>query len=395
VTDAIQAKTLTTLRREACEGQAQAQYALGKMYADLDPAAEKDVGRQQIALKWFLAAAEQGHAAAQHQLGLIYAWGPESLRNEEAADLWLRKATQQDHAGAWIDLGWLLYRRKADTAAVIRCFEQALALGNTAGCYHLGMLYAYALDDQRDVSQALQFYRDAAQPETAPAQGSLGRYLGTTHGGPSPVHLAEALQWFHRAAEAGDADGQYELGKLHEHGQGVPQDMAQAAELYRSAAVQGNGLAQNALGRMCREGRGVPQDFAGALQWFRKAATQDPRLKALVIAEAQNAMGEMYLRGQGVAQDVPTAIKLFEKAAGGNPAACVNLGVLYFEGKLTPRNYAHAKQCFRQAAQAGHAEAQGWLARMKCIRLHPARKPSASAGKNDDQDQLQLGLPLD
>jgi TPR repeat protein len=73
VTDAIQAKTLTTLRREACEGQAQAQYALGKMYADLDPAPDKDIGRQQIALKWFLAAAEQGHAAAQHQLGLIYA----------------------------------------------------------------------------------------------------------------------------------------------------------------------------------------------------------------------------------------------------------------------------------------------------------------------------------
>lgn len=307
----------------------------------------------------------------------------------------MRKATQQDNAGAWIDLGWLLCRRKADTATVMRCFEQALALGNTAGCYHLGMLYAYALDDQRDASQALQFYRDAAQPETAPAQGSLGRYLGTTHGGPSPVHLAEAVQWFRRAAEAGDADGQYELGKLHEHGQGVPQDMDRAAELYRSAAVQRNGLAQNALGRMCREGRGVPQDFAGALQWFRKAATHDPRLKALEIAEAQNAMGEMYLRGQGVAQDVPTAIKLFEKAAGGNPAACLNLGVLYFEGKLTPRNYAQAKQCFRQAAQAGHAEAQGWLARMKSIRLHPARKPPASAGKNDDQDQLQLGLPLD
>ena len=51
-------------------------------------------------------------------------------------------------------------------------------------------------------------------------------------------------------------------------------------------------------------------------------------------------------------------------------------------------------QKVQQAALAGNAEAHGWLQRMKTIRLRPARKPSAGAGKAADsnQDQLQLGL---
>jgi hypothetical protein len=202
------------------------------------------------------------------------------------------------------------------------------------------------------------------------------------------------VQWFQRSAEAGDAGGQYELGKLHELGRGVPQDLARAAELYRLAAVQGNGMAQNALGRLCRDGRGVPQDFSGALQWFRKAATQDPLLKEIEVTEAQNAMGEMYLRGQGVTPDIPTAIQLFKTAAQGNAAACVNLGVIYFEGKLAPCNYVEAKQCFKQAALAGHADAQGWLARMKTVLLRPTRKATATGGKADDRDKDQLQLDL-
>ena len=394
VTADIHVKSLKVLRQAACDGQAEAQYALGQLYADLDQGPEKDLSRQQIALKWFLEAGGQGHAEAQHQLGLLYAWGPAALRNEDAAELWLRKATALNNSGAWLALGWLLRRRNTDPSEVIRCFEQAIALGNTAGFYNLGLLYAYALDSERDLSKALQIYRDAAQLDSAPARWKLGAGPNAEYSGPSSAQLAEAVQWFRRSAELGDAGGQYELGKLHEQGRGVPQDVARAAELYRLAAVQGNGMAQNALGRLCRDGRGVPQDFAGALQWFRKAATQDPQLKEIEVTEAQNAMGELYLRGQGVTPDVPTAIQLFKTAAQGNAAACVNLGVIYFEGKLAPCNYVEAKQCFKKAALAGNAEAKGWLARMKTVLLRPARKSSAAAGKmaDGDQDQLQLGL---
>ena len=383
-----------TLRQEAHAGQAESQFALGKYYAELDHAPDKGGDRNQVALKWFMKAAVQGHTKAQHQLGLIYAWGAESLRNEEAAELWLRKATKQGHVGAWIDLGWLLCRRNEDPAAVIRCFEQAIAHGSPAGYYNLGVLYEHALKDKRDRSKAQEFYRAAAKLDYAPAHRKLGQILSDIFIGHPPVDLTEAVLCFRRATELGDADGQYELGKLYEHGRGVPKDVVHAVDFYRLAAVQGHVMAQNVLGRLCREGRGVPQDFAGALQWFRKAATRDPQLNETEVTEALNAIGEMYLQGQGVVQDIPTAIKLFKKAASGNPAAYVNLGILYFEGKLVPCNYIGAKECFSEAARSGNIEAKGWLVRMKTIRLCTARPPLAATNKTDnsDQDQLKLGL---
>ena len=394
VTTAVHNLSLTALQGQARAGSAAAQFTLGKFYTRLDPGLVKDLEHQRTALKWFLAAAEQGHAEAQHQLGLILAWGPEALRDDAQALVWLRQAAERNQAGAWIDLGWLLQRRSENYAEVIHCFEQALALGSAAGHFSLGVFHEHVPGDASALSKALHVSHDAAQLDRAPVQRELGQDLLESSGGHPSARLKEAVACYRRAAELGDADGQYKVGTLYEHGRSLPQDVALAAEFYRLAAVQGHGLAQAAVGRLYRAGRGVAQDLAGALQWFRKAATLDPLLHAAEVAEAQNALGEMYLSGQGVEQDLPTALKLFMKAARGNPTACVNLGTLFFEGKLVPCDYVKAKNYFSKAALAGNAEAGGWLARLKTIRLRPTRKPGASVGKTEDsdQDQLQLGL---
>jgi TPR repeat protein len=44
-------------------------------------------------------------------------------------------------------------------------------------------------------------------------------------------------------AEHGDAEAQYNLGILYHDGQGVPRDDAEAVKWYRKAAEQGNALA--------------------------------------------------------------------------------------------------------------------------------------------------------
>jgi hypothetical protein len=61
---------------------------------------------------------------------------------------------------------------------------------------------------------------------------------------------------------------------MYERGQGVSQDYAQAVEWYRKAADRGNAVAQNNLGIMYEEGQGVPQDSTQAVEWYRKAADQ-------------------------------------------------------------------------------------------------------------------------
>ena len=76
-----------------------------------------------------------------------------------------------------------------------------------------------------------------------------------------------------QAARAGYARGMVLLGECYEKGfGGVPQDEKQAVEWYRKAAEAGNALAMYNLGWMYAKGRGVPQDEKQAVEWLHKAA---------------------------------------------------------------------------------------------------------------------------
>ena len=61
---------------------------------------------------------------------------------------------------------------------------------------------------------------------------------------------------------------------MYAEGQGVPQDYAEAVGWFRKAAEQGDAGAQFNLGLMNKKGQGLPQDCAEAVRWFRKAAEQ-------------------------------------------------------------------------------------------------------------------------
>jgi TPR repeat protein len=51
--------------------------------------------------------------------------------------------------------------------------------------------------------------------------------------------FAEAVKWYHKAAEQGLDFVQFKLGVMYANGQGVPQDYAAAVRWYRLAADQG------------------------------------------------------------------------------------------------------------------------------------------------------------
>lgn len=53
-------------------------------------------------------------------------------------------------------------------------------------------------------------------------------------------------------AEKGDANDQYYLGEMYEHGLGTKQDVEQATEWYSKAAAQGNALAKKKLHDLAR-----------------------------------------------------------------------------------------------------------------------------------------------
>ena len=66
---------------------------------------------------------------------------------------------------------------------------------------------------------------------------------------------------------------------MYGNGQGVPQSYAEALKWFRKAANQGDAAAQFNLGLMYRMGQGVPQNYVLAHMWFNLAASQFPASK--------------------------------------------------------------------------------------------------------------------
>jgi TPR repeat protein len=62
-----------------------------------------------------------------------------------------------------------------------------------------------------------------------------------------PQDDAEAVKWYSKAAEQGDANAQYNLGLMYNSGKGIPRDDAESMKLWRKAAGQGLAAAQSIL----------------------------------------------------------------------------------------------------------------------------------------------------
>ena len=91
---------------------------------------------------------------------------------------------------------------------------------------------------------------------------------------------------------------------MYENGRGVPQDYVEAVKWYRRAAEQGDASARFALGFMYYTGQGVPQDYVEAHKWYNLAASRGnetgqenrdlhaKRMTPAQIAEAQKLARE-------------------------------------------------------------------------------------------------------
>jgi TPR repeat protein len=132
-------------------------------------------------------------------------------------------------------------------------------------------------------------------------------FLGYRNGTGVGMDRKEARKWLDKAAEAGHAQAQTELGYCYEH-PGSSDDsneplrisLFDAATWYRRAADQKFAPAQRFLGNCYLNGRGVEQDEERGLELIRAAADQGDKraLRELVglyargIGEPRNARDE-------------------------------------------------------------------------------------------------------
>jgi TPR repeat protein len=184
--------------------------------------------------------ANQGHADAQYNLGLMYYRGEGVPQDYVEAVRWCRLAADQGHA-----------------------FAQS----------HLGTMYYKGHGVPQNYVEAAKWYRLADDQGDAFGQHNLGVMYHRGEG--LPQNYAEAAKWYRLAADQGHADAQFNLGIMFYKGGGVPQNCVEAAKWCRLAADQGDASAQSNLAVLYYRGEGVPQDKVHAYMWFDLAAAQD------------------------------------------------------------------------------------------------------------------------
>ncbi len=224
--------------------------------------------------------------------------------------------------------------------------------GNVVAQNTLGLMYRDGKNGvQRDDVQAVHYFQLAANAGNADGQVNLGAMYVLARG--VPQDYATALHWFQLAAVQNNSYGQYSVGYLYYFGFAVPKDYATALHWFELAAAQGNHNAEYSIGYMYDNGIGVPKDDAMAARWYKLAA-------AAGVVGAENNLGLMYYSGRGgLPQDTAIALKYFrEAAAGGGPGAQNNLGLLYFRGTGVPQDYAAAMHWYQLSAAQGFAAAQ-------------------------------------
>ncbi|WP_105381388.1 SEL1-like repeat protein [Neorhizobium alkalisoli] len=129
-----------------------------------------------------------------------------------------------------------------------------------------------------------------------------------TEGRGAKADLSEAVNWYKLAADRGLAPAQYRLANLFEKGTGVTRDLNKALNYYKQAAEAGNASAMHNLAVLYASGAAGQADYPAAVEWFGKAAD-------LGVSDSQFNLAILYARGNGVKQDLEESYKWFAVAA--------------------------------------------------------------------------------
>jgi TPR repeat protein len=177
----------------------------------------------------------------------------------------------------------------ADVDKAITFFESAAAAGEPYAMNSLARLYASGEGVEADRDKAIDWYLQAAARGHTFAYNNLG-YLLAEAG-----EADRALPLFQASAEAGDVYGFNNMGYAYQNGVGVEPDLAQAIEWYERAAAGGQPNAPINLGFIYRDGGpGLEADPSRAAFWFAEAAKGGNPWGSLHLASlhAQGALGE-------------------------------------------------------------------------------------------------------
>ncbi len=167
-----------------------------------------------------------------------------------------------------------------EKAKALTALQYAADQGQPAAQWKLGRMYADGDGVPQDQVRAFNYFREIANthPDESPgtpqarfvanAFVSLGQYYltGIPNSKIKPNAARAREMYVYAATYFGDADAQYEVGRLYLDS--TPSDPHEAARWFQLAATKGHCRAEAMLGDILFRGQYVPRQAARGLMWL-------------------------------------------------------------------------------------------------------------------------------
>jgi len=350
------------------------------------------------------AAGAQNESKLQVQIAAMLSDKKSKDYNIAEAVQWYELAAANGQVWAMLPLAFIHYQGdlgQPDAAKAFAWFEKAgggdkpkhyLAAANLAICYQNGIGTA---QDTAKAAALFQKHRDAdiicylgtigqcpATPVTFEQEVKLNETWARQKNDPHAQYLLarrylngwgvsldrdDGRKWLLKAAKAGHGAALCQLGLMEESttsifaGRVIVLDgkLEKAVDYYRRGSEAGNADATANYANMLQSGRGIARDQAKAEATYLKCLQQDPEHARghcnLAVLYAQR-LGECIdtTDSERIQKNRALMLKHYEESVRLQFAyAAQNLGNLYADGKLLPRDWAKAYRYYEQATEWG------------------------------------------
>lgn len=144
---------------------------------------------------------------------------------------------------------------------------------------------------------------------------------------------AEAIKWYQKAAELGNAKACYDLGLHYGDSYFSKPDFDEAFKWYQKAYDLGEEKAAFHLARAYDEGHGVERDDARAFELYQQSLATERYGSATIYYLAM-----MYEDGRGTDKDTDKAMEMLQAAAKYDSNAALQLAYYHYKGHLMPHD---------------------------------------------------------
>lgn len=191
----------------------------------------------------------------------------------------------------------------------IGALRRAVDQGEKNALNEFALMYYNGKDVEQDYEKALELFKASARAGLPVAYGNAGCcYLW---GNGVSINKVEAARWFGLGDQANDSHSQYFLACMYRDGDYVLKNPVRVKALFLKSAKGGNKSAQYQMAMLCKQ----DNDPAGSFNWLKKCVDE-------------------------------------------NPNAQYEVGLAYYYGKGTTKNYGLAAYWINQANSNGHAKAK-------------------------------------